>query len=254
MTSEISIFSTSALISRSHVSTRPLQVEAQRLAQASAAEQSRLAAMQQDVAQVHVHTRPRRCPLARFLRICGQLGVQARLPACLSLGKTQNETSWHSLLEHLRRRTSAPDGDVAFRNDVDIVSASWTAIRRRLRGRGIRQPRQLVLDPWAQPAVWLLPETMARRPHWLEALRRVLNRVDTAAIFQRIDRGGGAPIPAHQALLREVIAGLKDPQVPASRLFESELWNRVRSTAPLSCWVASMRRRGLISTLQSESV
>ena len=199
-------------------------------------------------------TRPRRCPLARFLRICGQLGVQARLPACLSLGKTQNETSWHSLLEHLRRRTSAPDGDVAFRNDVDIVSASWTAIRRRLRRRGIRQPRQLVLDPWAQPAVWLLPETMARRPHWLEALRRVLNRVDTAAIFQRIDRGGGAPIPAHQALLREVIAGLKDPQVPASRLFESELWNRVRSTAPLSCWVASMRRRGLISTLQSDDL
>ncbi len=30
--------------------------------------------------------KPRRCPLVRFLRVCGQLGVQARLPACLSLG------------------------------------------------------------------------------------------------------------------------------------------------------------------------
>jgi hypothetical protein len=186
--------------------------------------------------------------------VCGQLGVQARLPACLSLGKTERETSWHSLLMHLRRRASTPDADDVFRSDVDQVAASWAAIRRRFRGRGIRQPRQLVLDPRAQPAVWLIPEVMTRQPHWLEALRRVLHRVDTAAIFPRLDRGGGAPIPAHQTLLREVIAGLKDPQVPTSRLFEIELWNQVRSTAPLCCWIATVQRHGIISTLQSDDI
>ena len=33
----------------------------------------------------------RRCPIARFLRVCGQLGLEARLPACLSLGKVERE-------------------------------------------------------------------------------------------------------------------------------------------------------------------
>jgi hypothetical protein len=40
---------------------------------------------------------PLRCPIARLLRACGQLGVQIRLPAVLSLGKVQRELSWHGL-------------------------------------------------------------------------------------------------------------------------------------------------------------
>ena len=71
----------------------------------------------------------------------------------------------------------------------------------------------------AGPTVWLIPETIARRPRWLEVLLRVLHRVETAAIFPRLDRGGGTPTPAHQALLLEVIAGLKDPSVSVSGLF-----------------------------------
>ena len=199
-------------------------------------------------------TKPRQCPLSRFLRVCGQLGIQARLPACLSLGKMEREASWHTLLTHLRRRAAAPDADEVFLSDVDRVAASWAAIRRRFRGRGIKQPRQLVLDPRAQPTVWLIPETMARRPRWLEALLRVLHRVETAAIFPRLDRGGGTPTPAHQALLREVIAGLKDPSVSVSGLFEDVRWDIVRSSAPLGCWVATMRRHGLVSTVQADDL
>ena len=33
----------------------------------------------------------RRCPVARFLRVCGQLDLEARLPACLSLGKVERK-------------------------------------------------------------------------------------------------------------------------------------------------------------------
>ena len=42
-----------------------------------------------------------------------------------------------------------------------------------------------MLDPRARPVVWLIPETMARRQHWLEALRRILRlyRVNAAAIL-----------------------------------------------------------------------
>jgi hypothetical protein len=155
--------------------------------------------------------KPRRCPLARFLRVCGQLGVQAHLPACLSLGKAERDTSWHSLLTHLSRLASASDADEDFRSDLEQVTASWAAIRHCFRGRGIKQPRQLVLDPRARPAIWLLPHSISRRPRWLDALRRVLPRVDAAALFPRLDRGvsphGTTSVraPAHQVLLHEVV-------------------------------------------------
>ena len=45
---------------------------------------------------------PPRCPVARLLRLSGQLGVQVRLPACLSSATRQRELSWHGLLRHLR--------------------------------------------------------------------------------------------------------------------------------------------------------
>ena len=88
---------------------------------------------------------PRKCPIARFLRACGQLGVQSRLPACLSLGKTERETSWHCLLTHLLRLASLDDESNDLKQAVACVASSWGAIRRRLRGRGVRIPRQLVV-------------------------------------------------------------------------------------------------------------
>jgi hypothetical protein len=61
-------------------------------------------------------------------------------------------------LIHLSRRASTSDADEDFRSDLELVTASWAAIQRSFRGRGIKQPRQLVLDPRARPAIWLLPK------------------------------------------------------------------------------------------------
>ena len=53
--------------------------------------------------------RPRVCPLARFLRACGQLQMEVKLPACLSLGVAGRDTSWRALLAHLRQKAAAPE-------------------------------------------------------------------------------------------------------------------------------------------------
>ena len=102
----------------------------------------------------------RRCPIARLLRECRQLGVEALFSVCLSIGKT----SWQGLLAHLLRLTSAPGTDECLRSDMACVASAWCAIRRRLARRGIRQPRQLVLDPHVHPVVWLVPETLSPPP------------------------------------------------------------------------------------------
>ena len=60
---------------------------------------------------------PRRCPIARLLRACGQLGIEARLPVCLSMGKVQRETSWRNLLVHLSQRSSAAGDDERLKQD-----------------------------------------------------------------------------------------------------------------------------------------
>jgi hypothetical protein len=64
--------------------------------------------MERELAEYLQTCRPiPRCPIARLLRSCGQLGVQVKLPAVLSLGKEQRELSWHGLMQHLRGRASA---------------------------------------------------------------------------------------------------------------------------------------------------
>ena len=84
--------------------------------------------------------------------------------------------SWFALLPRIRSLASAQDASVALKVDVELVGKSWAAIRRRLRGRGVHQPRQLVIleasDGDGRP-VWVLPETMSRWPPWLAALHRV---------------------------------------------------------------------------------
>jgi hypothetical protein len=170
----------------------------------------------------------------------------------LSLGKAERDTSWHSLLMYLSRRASASDADEDFRSDLEVVTASWAAIRCCFRGHGIKQPRQLVLDPLVGPAIWLLLHSISRRPRWLDALRRVRPRVDATALFPRLDRGvpphGTTSVraPAHQVLLHEVIAGLRSSLSPVGRLFESGLWNQMRSTAPLCGWINKIRKHGLV--------
>ena len=97
--------------------------------------------------------------------------------------------------------------------------------------------------------------SISRRPRWLEALRRVLSRVDAAALFPRLDRGCNPTCaPAHQVLLSEVILGLRSPSAPVAGLFESELWDQVRSTAPLCSWINRIRKHGLVSTVEADDL
>ena len=87
---------------------------------------------------------PRACPMARLLRACGQLKMQIKLPACLSLGIAGRDTSWRALLTHLRNKASTEDADAQLIEDVSVVGLAWNTIRRRFRRRGVQVPRQLV--------------------------------------------------------------------------------------------------------------
>ena len=197
---------------------------------------------------------PRRCPIARLLRACGQLKLEIRLPACLSIGKAERETSWHALLSHLRRRASQPEASEQTRSDVECLASAWGAVRRRLARRGIKQPRQLVLDPHAPSVVWLVPSTLPRRPHWLEPLRRALTLADAAALFPRLPRGEGTRnAPAHQTLVSDTIRALRHPQCDTPRLFMDERWQLVRSTAPVSVWRNLLQRHGLVSSFDHDN-
>ena len=199
---------------------------------------------------------PRKCPIARFLRACGQLGMPIRLPACLSLGKTERETSWYCLLTHVRRLASLPVVDAQLRQDVACVTSSWGAIRRRFRRRGIRMPRQLVTAATRdRPAVWAVPETLSRNPRWLGAFRRALARLDPGPLFPRLDRGEGArAVSADQALLKAVLDGLRAGQATRVALFDDPRWASIRSSCPLACWQQQLGRLGVVVPRSEEVV
>jgi len=189
--------------------------------------------------------RPRPCPLARFLRACGQLNIEIRLPACLSLGVAGRDTSWRGLLMHLKQKCSSLDAGQILKTDFEVVHRAWCSIRRRFRRRGIRSPRQLIVNPRISPAVWLVPEHMSKNPSWLEPLRRVLRMVDTRKLFHRLDRGEGAPeVAAHQALIHDVIRGLQRHDLPVEPLFADTRWQLVRSSAPIRSWLNVLNRNG----------
>jgi hypothetical protein len=65
-----------------------------------------------------------RCPIARLLRECGQVGVQVKIPAVLSLGKKQRELSWHGLMQHLRGRASTAEDDAQLQADMATLETS----------------------------------------------------------------------------------------------------------------------------------
>ena len=185
-------------------------------------------------------------PIARLLRACGQLGMHIKLPDCLSAGKAAREVSWFAFRVHLENKITAEDE--TGQRDLRCVRYHWSTIRKRFRARGIHFPRQLVLDPWAGTAQWLIPEQMTKQPGWLKPLRRLVLRADVRSLFHRLDRGMGAPIQAaHQELLSELLRrsdgtdALQQRQPPA--LFSDARWAQVRSSAPMECWVRFLERR-----------
>ena len=189
--------------------------------------------------------RPRACPLARFLRACGKLNLDIKLPACLSLGVAGRDTSWRGLLMHLKPKCTSSDTDQQLKTDFQLVQRSWGTICRRFRRRGIRTPRQLIVNPRVSPAIWLVPERMSKNPPWLEPLRRVLKMVDARNLFRRLDRGEGTPAePAHQALMHDVIRGLQRHDVPVEPLFSDTRWQLVRSSAPIRSWLNVLNQNG----------
>ena len=189
--------------------------------------------------------RPRACPMARLLRACGKLKMEIRLPACLSLGVAGRDTSWRGLLTHMKSKCTSSDADQQLKTEFELVQRSWGTIRRRFRRRGIRAPRQLIVNPRVSPAIWLVPERMSKNPPWLEPLRRILQMVDTRNLFRRLDRGEGTPAEAtHQALIHDVIRGLQRHDVPVEPLFSDSRWNLVRSSAPSRSWLNVLNRNG----------
>ena len=105
----------------------------------------------------------------------------------------------------------------------------------------MRAPRQLLLGHSFE----LVPESMSRNPAWLQPLRRALKVVEVKTLFPYLDRGEGVPeVAVHQALLSEVIRGLRGAEGPTERLFEDQRWERVESAAPRKSWLSIMNKNG----------
>jgi hypothetical protein len=146
---------------------------------------------------------------------------------------------------HLKEKCSSSDASQFLKTDLEVVHRAWGSIRRRFRRRGIRTPRQLIVNPRVYPAVWLVPERMSKNPSWLEPLRRVLRIVDTRKLFRCLDRGEGTPaVAVHQALIHDVIRGLQRHDVPVEPLFADSRWQLVRSSAPTRSWLNVLNRNG----------
>ena len=76
----------------------------------------------------------------------------------------------------------------------------------------------------------MLPRTLPWNPGWLEPLWRAFHRSDTAAHFPLLDWGEGAlDVAVNQALLHDVLWGLRGGGVVMLDLFMDERWNAARS-------------------------
>jgi hypothetical protein len=143
---------------------------------------------------------------------------------------------------HLKSKCTSSDTDQQMKTDFELVQRSWGTIRRRFRSRGLRTPRQLIVNPRVSPAIWLVPERMSKNPSWLDPLRRVLKIVDARNLFRRLDRGAGTQAePTHQALMHDVIMGLQRHDVPVEPLWDSR-WLLVRSSAQIRSWLNVLNR------------
>ena len=66
----------------------------------------------------------------------------------------------------------------------------------------------------------IIPYSLSRSSSWLEPLRRALGAVEVRKLSPRLQRGEGAPRTAeHQALLHDVLRGLRDPEASIGPLF-----------------------------------
>ena len=48
---------------------------------------------------------------------------------------------------HLKEKCSSSDASQFLKTDLEVVHRAWGSIRRRFRRRGIRTPRQLIVNP-----------------------------------------------------------------------------------------------------------
>ena len=138
-------------------------------------------------------------PYSRLLRACGQLKMQVKLPACLSLGTAGRDTSWRALLTHLRNKALAVDASTLLKEDVSAVGRAWNTIRHRFKRRGVHVPRQLVLNPHLPTAFWLVPDTMRKNPSLANAASASFEGSGHATAFPALGQGvcmsGGAGAP-----------------------------------------------------------
>ncbi len=76
----------------------------------------------------------------------------------------------------------------------------------------------------------LMPETMRKKPAWLEPFRRALRVVDCKRLFPSLDRVEGVPeVAVHQALMSDVLHGLRQADVQLGPLFTDNRWRLVRT-------------------------
>ncbi len=116
-----------------------------------------------------------------------------------------------------------------------------------LRRRSVGSPRIVVINPRGPQGLWLMPRTLPQNPGWLEPLRRNLCCADTAILFPLLDRGEGVPDEAvHQALLHDVLRGLRMGNVSVSSLFADDRWDTLCSSATWLSWKLTLQRHGLL--------
>jgi len=199
---------------------------------------------------------PRPCPIARLLRVCGQLDLQIKLPDCLSLGPGEHETSWYRLLTCLREAIET--SDVGARGDLETVERKWRALRLEFKTKGIAQPRALIDDAGASRPQWRV--SLFTAP-WLRPLYRLLQRIPPETrrqLFPPLDRGRRAVTQeVHQPLVSAVFKALRDPQARNSPLshqilcsvFRDPRWTQVKCSERISTWKRLLTRHSLDHTL-----
>ena len=152
---------------------------------------------------------------------------------------------------HLRQKAAAPEASQELISDVASVDQAWGAIRRRFRRRGVRVPRQLLLGS----SFGLVPESLKKDPAWLQPFRRALQVVDSdiEQLFSRLNRSeGAAVVVVHQALLSDVIHGLRQQDGSVQHLFADERWQLVRSSAPRRSWLSVLNKNGFPCETEEE--
>jgi hypothetical protein len=111
------------------------------------------------------------------------------------------------------------------------------------RRRGIRMPRQLLLGS----SFGLVPESLKQNPAWLQPFRRTsaipglqpFLVVNVPLLFPRLNRREGA---VRQALIADVIHGLRQQDGPVEDVFADERWLLVRSSARRPSWLTVLSK------------